>query len=357
MAGMRIRTARRSLVVALGALALRPALAADGAVEAVVNGAVAGAADGAAVDSPESTRQPTWPDRPIRLIVPFEPGGGADLIARLLDKGLARRLGQAVVIENRAGAGGAIGTQAVAQAAPDGYTLGIATQSTHAANPAINPRVPYDPLQDFTAISMLARVPGVLAVHPLLPVRTLAELIALARSRPRELSYGTPGVGSLGHLLIAQIEASQGLELLHVPYKGGPAALADTVGGRLQVLGDSLASALPQIRAGRLLPIAVMSDQRLPMLPDVPTFAESGMGHIGEPAWFGLVAPAGTPAAVIIKLNDAIKSVMHDPDVSAALARTGGVPAAGTPQAFSEAIGATLKAYRAVVAVRGIKPE
>jgi len=326
-------TKRRLFLGALGALALRPASATDSSATA------------------------NWPDRPIRLVVPFDPGGGADVIARLLGKNLSRHLGQPVVIDNRAGAGGAVGTQAVAQSAADGYILGLATQSTHAANPAINPATPYDPLRDFTPISMLALVPGVLAVHPAVPAQTMPELIELARSRPRELSYGTPGIGSLGHLLIAQMEATYGLELLHVPYKSGAAALVDAVGGRLQVIGDSLPSALQPIRAGRLKAIGVMAERRVPMLPDVPTFGEVGMGEIGKPAWFGLVAPAGTPAPLVIKLNDAVRAVMHDPEVSTALAQVGGEAAVGTPEAFAQVIRATLETYRAVVEKRGIKPQ
>lgn len=324
---------RRLVLSALGALALRP------------------------LGATESAGLPGWPERAIHLIVPFDAGGGADLIARLLGRNLASRLGQPVVIENRAGAGGAVGTHSVAQAAPDGYTLGLATQSTHAANPALNPRVPYDPIRDFAPISMLALVPGVLAVHPSVPVRTMAELIAFARTRPRALSYGTPGIGSLGHLLIAQMEAAYGLELMHVPYKSGAAALVDAVAGRLHLVGESLPSALPPIRAGQLNALGVMAEGRVQVLPEVPTFAEVGMGEIGKPPWFGLVAPAGTPPPIIDRLNGAVRSVMHTPEVSAALARSGSAAATGTPEAFARAIRATLESYREVVAARGIKPE
>lgn len=326
-------TPRRLLLSALGVLALRP------------------------LGATESTDLRNWPERPIHLIVPFDVGGGADLIARLLGRNLSRALGQPVVIDNRVGAGGAVGTQAVAQAPADGYTLGLATQSTHAANPAFNPRVTYDPLRDFAPVSMLALVPGVLAVHPSVPVRTMAELIDLARTRPRTLSYGTPGIGSLGHLLIAQMEATYGLELMHVPYRSGAAALVDVVGGRLQLVGDSLPSALPRIQAGQLNALGVMAERRVQVLPEVPTFAEVGMGEIGKPAWFGLVAPAGTPSSVILRLNDTVRSVMHAPEVSTALAQSGSVAATGTPEAFARAIGTTLETYRAVVAARGIKPE
>ena len=200
-------------------------------------------------------------------------------------------------------------------------------------------------------------MPGVLAVHPSLPVQTMPELIALVRSQPGRVSYGTPGVGSLGHLLMAQFEALHGLELLHVPYRGGGASLADAIAGQLQVIGDNLPSALPHIRAGRLRALGVMADRRVPSLPDVPTYAELGMGEIGKPAWFGLVAPAGTPAPVIERLNDAVRAVMQEPEVVSALALSGSEPASGTPDEFARAIGATLQAFRAVVVARGIKPQ
>jgi tripartite-type tricarboxylate transporter receptor subunit TctC len=311
---------------------------------------------GATGHEPDSAAAAAWPERAVHLVVPFAAGGGADLIARLLASNLAHVLGQPVVIDNHAGAGGAIGTEAVARAAPDGYTLGMATESTHAANPAFNPHLPYDPIRDFAPITMLARVPGVLVVNPAVPARTVAELIALARSRPRSLSYGTPGIGSLGHLLMAQIETRYGLELLHVPYPSGAAALRDVIGGRLQLLGDTLASALPQIRAGRLRAIAVMAERRVALLPDVPTFAEAGMGGIGKPTWFGLVAPAGTPASVIARLNGGVRSVMQEPAVVAALAQSGSVPATSTPEAFARTISETFENDRAVVSAHGIKP-
>lgn len=334
MQGLHART-RRLMLGALGAAALR----APG---------TAGAA--------ERADSASWPDRPIHLVVPFAAGGGADQVARLLAGHLAPLLGQPVVVDNRSGAGGSLGTEIVARAEPDGYTLGLATASTHAAHPAFHPEGPYDPLRDFTPISMLALVPGVLVVHPSVPARTIAELIALARSRPRALSYGTPGIDSLGHLLMAQIEVRYGIELLHVPYRNIGAALADTISGRLQVLGDSLPSALPPIRAGRLRALGIMAERRVSPLPDVPTFAEAGLGEIGQPAWFGLVAPAGTPASVVRRLNHAVATAMNAPAVVAALARSAGVPDTGSPEALDRTIGATLRAYRAVVAARGIRP-
>jgi tripartite-type tricarboxylate transporter receptor subunit TctC len=320
---------RRLLLAAFGSAALRAAVA-------------------------ERAAQPAWPDRAIRLVVPFAPGGTTDLIARIVGERMARHLGQPVIIDNRAGAGGALGAEAVARAPADGCTLGMATQSTHAANAAINPKATLDPLSDFTPISMLALVPGVLAVHPSTRVETMPELIALARSRPGGLCYGTPGIGSLGHLLMVRFEARHRIDLLHVPYRGGTALLADALAGRLQVIGDHLPSALPHLLAGRLHPLGVMAGERVPLLSDVPSFAELGMGEIGRPAWFGLVAPAATPAAVVERLNDVVHRVMREPGVVSALARTGSKPAPGTPDEFARAIGATLQAFRDLAAAHGI---
>jgi tripartite-type tricarboxylate transporter receptor subunit TctC len=298
-----------------------------------------------------------WPERTIRLVVPFGPGGTADLIARLIREPLAQQLGQPVVVENRAGAGGALGTEWVAKSGPDGYTIAMATQSTHAANPALNPKLAYDPLRDFAPISMLAVVPGVLAVHPSLPAQTMPELIALIRHNPGKLSYGTPGIGSLGHLLMAQFEQLHQLELVHVPYRSGAALLTDALSGQLQIVGDNLLSALPYLRAGRLRALAVLAPHRVALLPDVPTYAELGYGEIGKPAWFGLVAPALTPPAVIERINGAVRAVMKQPEVLATLAQSNSEPAAGTPEEFARAIRTTLEAFRAVVAERDIKLE
>lgn len=298
-----------------------------------------------------------WPEREIRLVVPFAAGGTADLIARLIAGPLARELGTPVVVDNRAGAGGAIGTALVARSAPDGHVLGIATQSTHAANPAVNPRLPYDPLADFEPISTLARVPGVLAVHPTVPAATAGELITLVRANPRRFSYGTPGVGSLGHLMMARFERRHGLELVHVPYRSYLALVADILGGHLQIAGDNLPPALPHLKAGRLRPLAMLADRRVEALPDVPTYAELGFGDIGQPAWFGLVAPAGTPAALVDRVNDAVGRVLGQADVRHALEPSGGELTPGAPEDLSRVIRSTLATFRTEVAALGIQAD
>jgi tripartite-type tricarboxylate transporter receptor subunit TctC len=311
----------------------------------------------AAALAPAGASAQTWPDRPIKLIVPFAPGGTTDIVARLVADKLGTQLGKPVVVENRAGAGGALGSEALAKAAPDGYTIGMATQSTHAANPALQPKLGYDALKDFAPVSMLAIVPGVLAVHPSVPAKTMKEFIALAKAQPGKLSYGTPGIGSLGHLLMAQFEDFNQVDLLHVPYKGSGQALNDVLAGQIQVIGDNLPSALPHIQAGKLRALGVQSYRRVPSLPDVPTYAEMGMGDIGKPAWFGIAAPANTPAPVVAKLNEAIRAALKDPQVVAKLAQSGSEPAPGTPEEFARAIRETMDGFRAVVKSRNIKPE
>ncbi|HEX6705665.1 MAG TPA: tripartite tricarboxylate transporter substrate binding protein [Albitalea sp.] len=296
-------------------------------------------------------------DHAIRLVVPFGAGGTTDLLARLIRGPLAQELGRPVVVDNRAGAGGAVGTELVARAAPDGCTLGLATQSTHAANPALNPRLRYDPLRDFVPISMLALVPGVLAVHPTLPATSIAELIALARYNPGKLSYGTPGVGSLGHLQMARFEQLHQVELTHVPYRSAGELLTDALEGRLQVMVDHLPSALPHVRTGKLRALAVTAPRRVPLLPAVATYAELGFGESARPAWFGLVAPASTPPEVALRLNEAVREVMQQPEVMAVLAQSGSERATGSPEEFTLAMRTTLEEFRAVVAARNIRPE
>jgi len=322
-----------ALACALGALSLA----------AVPTGAAAQAAAAA------------WPDKPVKLMVPFAPGGTTDIVARLIADKLSVQLGRAFVVENRAGAGGALGSEALAKSPPDGYTIGMATQSTHAANPALQPKLPYDAIKDFAPVSLLAIVPGVLAVHPSVPAKTMQEFIALAKSNPGKLSYGSPGIGSLGHLLMAQFEDFNKVDLLHVPYKGSGQALNDVLAGQIQVIGDNLPSALPHIQAGKLRALGVQANKRVPSLPDVPTYAEMGMGEIGKPAWFGIVAPANTPAPIVAKLNDAIRVALKDPAVVAKLAQSGSEPVGSSPEEFTRAMRETMESFRAVVKARNIK--
>nr|WP_315971507.1 tripartite tricarboxylate transporter substrate-binding protein [Achromobacter xylosoxidans] len=232
-------------------------------------------------------------DRVIRIVVPFAPGGSADLIPRLIAGALAERLGQSVIVENRPGAGGAVGALHVSRAAPDGLTLGVATVSTHAIQPAVSARPGYQPLRDFSPISNLADVPNIVSINPRLPAANLVEFVALARRKDGELMFGSPGVGSLGHMMGELLAQTTGARLRHVPYRGAGPALQDAIAGHVDVLCDNLPASLPHVQGGRLRALAVAWPGRVAQLPDVPTFAEAGIPALNDPAWFGLVGPAG----------------------------------------------------------------
>lgn len=234
-------------------------------------------------------------DRVIRIVVPFAPGGSADLIPRLIAGALAERLGQSVIVENRPGAGGAVGALHVSRAAPDGLTLGVATVSTHAIQPAVSARPGYQPLRDFSPISNLADVPNIVSINPRLPAANLVEFVALARRKDGELMFGSPGVGSLGHMMGELLAQTTGARLRHVPYRGAGPALQDAIAGHVDVLCDNLPASLPHVQGGRLRALAVAWPGRVAQLPDVPTFAEAGIPALNDPAWFGLVGPAGMP--------------------------------------------------------------
>ena len=294
-----------------------------------------------------------WPQRPLRIIVPFGAGGTSDLLARLVAERLATHLGSPVVIENRPGGAGVIGTAALARERADGHVFGLATVSTFAALPALDPRLPYDPLNDFAPVAMLARVPSVLSVHRSVHANDVRQLIELARARPGELTSGTPGVGSLGHLRMLQLGARLGIELLHVPYRSLTTLLNDALAGRLHLFGDNLLSALVFLN-GPLQPVAVSGPHRVPALPRVPTFGESGLDDAGEAAWFGLVAPATTPVAIIERLNAHLHDVMNETDLPRLLAPSGSKAVIGSPLRMRDELIATLADLRGVVARHGL---
>jgi tripartite-type tricarboxylate transporter receptor subunit TctC len=296
-----------------------------------------------------------YPSRPVRVIVPFPPGGTTDIVARLVADRLGATLGQPAVIENRAGAGGAIGAEAIAKAAPDGYTIGLATVSTHAVNPAINPRLAYDALRDFTPISNLASVPNVVSAHPSLGISDLKQLVERAKSSPGKITYASAGNGSLSHMLGEIFKSATGTDLLHVPYKGVGPALNDTLGGQVNVLFDNLPSSLPHIQSGKLRALAVSSPARLDFLPDVPTFAEAGVPQLNDPSWFGLVGPAKLPPAVLARVHEAVKQALATPEVRERMRQAGAVPVGNTPGEFAAQIRAELERHRRVAAERGIR--
>jgi tripartite-type tricarboxylate transporter receptor subunit TctC len=305
--------------------------------------------------SPLLAAAQAYPARPITLIVPFPPGGSTDIIGRIAADGMARELGQPFVVDNRGGAGGAIGAKAIADAAPDGYTLGIATVSTHVVNPIVHHDLRYDPLADFTFVAEIASVPNVVSVHPSVPARTLAELIAYAKQHPGKLNFGTPGVGSLGHLIGETFKYSAKIDMTHVPYRGAGPALNDALAGQVQVLFDNLPSSLPQIQAGKLRALAVAAERRVASLPDVPTFAETGHPLVNDPSWFGLIGPARLPADVVSRVHAALVATLKQPEVLKRLDSAASAPVGNSPEAFRKVVADALANTRKVVREANLK--
>ncbi len=300
--------------------------------------------------------QSAYPDRPVKLVVPFAPGGSTDLAARLIAEFAGRELGQPVVVENRAGAGGSLGMEMVAKSRPDGYTLGMATVSTHGSNPAVyGGKLKYDPVKDFSPVTNVATTPSVFAVNPKMLASSMQQFIALARANPGKYSFATPGTGSLGHANIEHFAALAKIQLLHVPYKGGGVAMNDALAGQVDAITDNLPSALPHIKAGRLRALAVLSEKRSPALPDVPTYGELGFPQMGGGGWFGIVAPAGTPPAVVARLNLAIHKAMKNPEFTKKLEESGATPIPGTPAEFGKQIQQAIDRYQRVAKVTNIQ--
>ena len=291
----------------------------------------------------------TYPAKPVRLVVPFAPGGTTDIVARVIGERLQKELGQPVIVENRGGAGGVLGAAEIAKAAPDGYTIGMATVSTTATNPAINPKIPYDPVKDFSPIVNIAATPNVVAVHPSLKVRDYAGLIAELKARPGRHSYGTAGTGSIGHLQMELFKSLASLYITHIPYKGSGPALNDAVAGTVPIVFDNLPSALPFIKDGRLIPIVLSSAGRSAQLPNVPTFHELGLESANRMAYYGLHGPKGLPADVVQKLNAAVRKSLADPAVKARIEATGSIIVGNSPDAFARQIAAEFDVYRRTV--------
>ncbi|MDO4591680.1 MAG: tripartite tricarboxylate transporter substrate binding protein BugE [Comamonadaceae bacterium] len=308
---------------------------------------VAAAAALAAV-APAALAADNYPNRPIKLVVPFGAGGSTDMVARLLADKMGPILGQAVVIENKGGAGGSIGAAEIAKSAPDGYTIGMATVSTHGSNPAIMSKLPYDAKKDFAPITNVMAVPSVFVVHPSVPANTMQEFIALAKKEPGKYSFASPGTGSLGHANIENFMNLAGIELLHIPYKGAGQALNDALGGQVNAMTDNLSSSLTNIKAGKLRPLAVLGLKRAEVLPDVPTYTELGFPEMGDGGWFGLVAPAGTPKPIIDKLNAVAHKVMQDPDFQKKQKEIAGEGMGNSPEEFAKQIDAAIERYTAV---------
>lgn len=288
-----------------------------------------------------------YPDHAIRLVVPFAAGGFTDTLGRVVAAKLAEKLGQAVVVENRAGAGGNIGAQYVAQAAPDGYTLFLATNATHGINPSLYKHIPFDAQKDFTPIVMLVSTPNLFLVPSSLPVKSVADFIKLAKSEPGKLSYASAGIGTSTHLQGELFKSETGIQITHVPYRGSSQAVVDLISGRDQMMFDNIPFELPQVRSGKLRALAVTSRRRSPLLPDVPTMSELGIPGFEFGGWFGIVAPAHTPKAIVDELNRDVNQILLMPDVQAKLPGTEVL--GGTPKQFAAFIASEIAKWRKVI--------
>lgn len=299
----------------------------------------------------------TYPVKPIRLIVPFPAGGGVDFIGRIAARGLTERLGQQVVVENRAGANAIVGLEVLKASAPDGYTIAAASAGPLAVNPFIYARLPHDTLKDFTQIANMVNFPLLMVVHPSLPVKSVKELIALARSRPGEISYASPGSGNSSHLAGELFNAMAKVNILHVPYKGMAPAVVSTVSGEAPIIYASIPPILPHVRSGRVRALGVGNATRVPSLPEFPTISESGLPGYEAYAWAGMIGPAGMPREIVARLNKEIVATLNQKDVAERMLAEGTVPTPSTPEEFTAYLRSELKKWGAVVKLAGIKPE
>lgn len=299
----------------------------------------------------------SYPSRIVTLVVPFPPGGGTDTGARIIAEQLSKRWGQTVVIDNKGGAAGQIGADLVAKAKPDGYTLLLGNIGTQAINPALYPKMPYNPDTAFAPISLLAELPLAMMVNPTVPANTAAEFIAMAKARPGQMSYSSAGAGGAPHLAAEMFKDQTGTFILHVPYRGGGPAIADLLAGHVQLSFMTVLEASGHIKAGKLRALAVTGDKRVPALPDVPTLSENILPGFNAISWLGLLAPAGTPPAIVEKIAADVRSILSDESVKARFVSLGGVPRATTPQEFSQLIATDKRRYAQIIRDRKISTE
>lgn len=313
-------------------------------------------ATASAASTPAAFSQAAYPNKPVRMIVPFPAGGATDVLARALSQKLGDKLGQSIVVENRPGAGGTIGSQAVAQSAADGYTILLATSSTHSIGPVINPKIPYDAAADFTALGQVASSPNIALVPLTSPAKTMREFIAYAKQNPGKLNYASSGNGTIVHLTTELFKAQSGSFIVHIPYRGTALAIPDLISGKVDLLFDSLVSGLPHVKDGKLRALAVTSEKRTPLAPDFPPVAEVLPGFEST-TWFGMFGPKALPADVVQKLNAAINAALADAEVKERFARLGAEPASTTPAAFAQVAANERSKWQRIIRERKITVE